>query len=58
MKKCRLVYIVLNLSVIALLASCDDSVLSRMSDVEAFIDNRPDSALVVLVDTVLKPQNP
>ena len=48
MKKCRLVYIVLSLSVIALLASCDDSVLSRLSDVEAFIDNRPDSALVVL----------
>lgn len=48
MKKCRLVYIVLSLSVIALLASCDDSVLSRLSDVEAFINDRPDSALVVL----------
>lgn len=47
-EKSRLVYIVLSLSVIALLASCDDSVLSRMSDVEAFIDDRPDSALVVL----------
>ena len=48
MKKCRLVYVVLNLIVIIALASCDDSVLSHMSDVEAFIDNHPDSALVVL----------
>lgn len=48
MKKIRRGFAALGFALIATLSSCDKDVSLRLSEVESFLDDRPDSALVIL----------